>query len=375
VYPATLQRRGGAPQPWALLSYLAESLVAQDQAVDSAGHSNLWVSREFGRCLAELGMSVVGIDWDDREYRPDRPFCAMVDIAYNLARLEHDLPSEAAKILYCTGSDPHYQNAAETERVRALNSRRTTECSPRRLVADPELATRSLDACDLAILLGNDHTLATYPQRVRSKMHQVPAPGSEVGANRKQADTMVPSEREFLWFFGGGAVHKGLDLTLEVFSKRPDFVLNVIGDAPSEPDFARAYEMELNRCDNIRVHGFLRPDSVAFGDVSKRCMAFLGPSCSEGTSSAVVTCLKVGMYPIITRDCGVTLPAGEGTYLEECSIDEIEHAVTKVWHMPSSQLLKSISALQKHALETYSRERFSESLRELLARALESGRR
>ena len=79
----------------------------------------------------------------------------------------------------------------------------------------------------------------------------------------------------------------------------------------------------------------------------------MAPSCAESASAAVVTCLQVGLYPIVTRDCGVTLAAGAGTYLETCSTDEIEEAVLRVRGMPAADLQAAVAAAQADALSRY----------------------
>jgi hypothetical protein len=321
--------------------------------------------------LCDLGYNVRGIDWRDGDYRPDREFAAVVDIGTNLGRLVGDLPADCVKILYCTTSDPCYQNAAEAARVRALNDRRAAACVARRLFDDPGGVRRSLEVCDAALLDGNEHTLSTYPAALQPKMQLIGEPGSDIGVNRKLPEAFLPEEREFLWYFGAGAIHKGLDLVLEVFARHPDLVLNVVGNAPlREADFAEAYLRELTECPNIRVYGALMPDSTEFAAVARRCFAFVGASCSESTSSAVVTCLKVGMFPIISRDCGVTLPPGVGTYLETCSIEEIEEAVLAAYESPSAVLAEAVGAVQAMAHECYSRERFSSDLASFLSAAL-----
>ena len=61
--------------------------------------------------------------------------------------------------------------------------------------------------------------------------------------------------KNFVWMGGGGAVLKGLDITLEAFSKMPEFNLHVLGPASVEKDFIKEYKKELEETPNINYYG------------------------------------------------------------------------------------------------------------------------
>lgn len=353
--PVALER------PWALLCFhLPWVLTATDDLLARKGHSILWEDRELARVLWRLGYNVRGVHNLDASFVPDRPYEVALGLGDGLARLAPQLPGDCVKLLYSVYSEPAYHNAAEAARVRALNERRGAACRPRRAVRDPQAWQRALELCDAALLNGNEHTLATYPAAFRHKMRLVTTPGSYLGRSGKPVGAPVPPEREFLWFFGGGAAHKGLDLVLEVFARNPRLVLHVAGgDLQRDPAFVDAYRRELTACDNIRVYGRLEPPGREFAALVRRCCAFVAPSCAEAASAAVVTCLKAGLYPIVSRDCGVTLPPGAGTYLETCSVDEIEEAVLATHAMPAADLQEATAAAHADALRRYTPEAFT----------------
>ena len=165
-------------------------------------------------------------------------------------------------------------------------------------------------------------------------------------------------------------VHKGLDLLLEVFSKHREFTLNVVGKVDREPDFMSIYRHELTELPNIKLHGPLRTDSDRFREIIKDVYCFIAPSCSEGLSPAVVTCLQIGLYPVISHDTGLVLPSGCGIYLEECTIDEIETALIAVSQMATPNLTAEINQSQSYALSELSRARFTETMEDFISHAL-----
>jgi glycosyltransferase involved in cell wall biosynthesis len=370
----TIKACSGAPRGRILLSYLEAPLRWPEDAPEFHFHSNWWESREIARIFVEEGYTVDAIHWTDDTFTPTHAYDVVFDISRNLGRLAPLVPPAALKILHCTGSDAEYQNAAEARRVEDLRRRRGGEYTGQRAVAAPGVQARSLEVADACSLLGNAYTLATYPERFHAKMRTVTVSASDLGPNFKRPGSYVPTEREFLWFFGWGAVHKGLDLLLEVFAANPQWALNVVGNALDEPEFVRLYERELTVLPNIRAHRFLRPGGPEFGEVLRRCFCVVAPTCSEGTSAAVVTCLQAGLFPILSRDTGVSLPPGCGIYLEACSLQEIEAAVRTAQGLPVGALSSQIGTVQREALRRYSRAAFRAEMSGFLRDALSEWR-
>ncbi len=370
-YPVrVLQRSNPESSKWVLMSYLPNALKIDDNSSLLLGHSNIWESREIGRIFYEMGYNIEGISWNDFSYLPQIRHDVIFDICYNLDRLSCFYSSTTKKLLHCTGSDPYYQNSAELERVKGVNLRRKGQCSAWRMVGNPALATRSLYDADAISLLGNAYTLSTFPKAVQEKFTLIPVTGSETSNANKKRDLYVPSEREFLWFFGSGAIHKGLDLVLDVFKDHPEFHINIVGPIGNETDFVSLYYEELFFSPNIKFYGFLDAKSKEFRDLINRSFCFIAPTCSEGTSPAVVTCMQIGLFPIVSKDAGVDFDKGNGIILEECTYQSILDSVTLVFHMESAKLNKQIFNIQQYFLKKHSRESFRNHMQAYLSKVL-----
>ncbi|MCD4686675.1 MAG: glycosyltransferase [Anaerolineae bacterium] len=352
------------------MSYIPDVLSLPDDDPQFDQHTSQWHARTIGHIFAELGYIVDGVCWDDETFIPQRDYDVVFDIYINLARWLPYLKPETIKLLHCTGSDPYYQNRAELVRIDALTRRRPGIYVPRRMLAYPARSRYAIHCADACSLLGNTYTLSTYPGQYHTKMQLVTLSTSKLDATIKTPDAWVPPEHEFLRFFGTGAVHKGLDRVLEVFARHPEWILNVVGPVSDEKDFMALYKRELSELPNIRLQGPLTPSSDAFRIITARSFCFIAPSCSEGISSAVVTCLRVGLYPIISYDTGVTLPDGCGVMLETSSIEEIEEATKQVMSLTDHELVTQITQIQKFAAQTFSRERFRADMYEFLSDAL-----
>jgi hypothetical protein len=354
----------------ALVSYLDTPVRWAEHDARFDGHSVFWESNEIIFIFRTLGFTVDVIDWGDTTFITQEHYDVVFDIHTNLQRFAPFLGPSTKKIQHLTGSSPQYQRLAELRRVDALEKRTGMLYSPKRIDKDLDLAERSYKLADICSLLGNYRTLNTYPKEYQSKIHLVPVSGSRLSYRKKHVSEYVPPEREFMWFYGSGAVHKGLDLVLEVFKKYAKLHLHVVGNVASERDFVQIYRKELFETANITYHGHLMPSSERFQTIANRVVANIAPSCSEGISPASVTCMQIGFFPIISVDNGITLPNGAGVSLFECTHTEIEERILEVYSMSADRLAEQIVLCQKHALKEFSRENYSVKMRDFIAYAL-----
>ena len=364
LYPNTKQVRGRV-----LFSYLQNPLLFEDDDKRLNKHSNNWESREIARLFCDLGFIVDAVNWRDETFVPSVKYSVIFDIFTNLQRIAPFLDRDTLKILHITGSYPYYQNEEEMKRVNSLNIRRNEDYAPRRQVINSDLYRRSIELSDACSLIGNEYTLNTFPEEFRNKIECVTVSSSYTGLAEANLN-FISKKREFLWFFGSGAVHKGLDLLLEVFSKHRNLTLNIVGNVDFEKDFWEIYEYELTKLDNIRYHGYLDPSSTEFKKIFSDIFCFIAPSCSEGISPAVTTCMQLGLYPVISRSTGVNLPAGFGVYLEECSMGEIENAVLKVYNMRDADIKAQICKIKEYAEKHYSRKAFHNKMENFIKNTL-----
>jgi len=352
-----------------LFSYLEQAVLWKPNDIRFNAHSNLWESREIVRIFNSYGFIVDCINWNNRRFWPKCSYDIVFDIHVNLQRLTPVVGKETKKLLHLTTSHVWFSRDAELKRVHALEQRTKAFYTPKRIVDYLDWAERSLRLADTCSLIGNKHTLSTYPEEYRKKISTVTVSASRL-KYIKSSDDYVPETREFLWHYGGGAVHKGLDLVLDVFKKNKNLVLNVIGRLESERDFLKIYEQELFHCSNIRYYGCLFPSSDKFIEIIKRVFCFIAPSCSEGISPAVVTCLQLGLFPIISRNNGITLPNNAGLYLETCATSEIENVVNQAMSLSKDELEDQIASCQSFALKEFSREKFSSDMSAFLGKIL-----
>lgn len=349
---------------WALVSYIKEPIIyLKDDAKELDGHSNKWESREIALILRSKGFNVEVVDWNDSKFRIKKNYKIVVDVGSNFADWHNELNPNCKRWLHLTGSYPTFQNNAEKERINALKKRKPgSSYSPKRYVVDYKKVIDSIETSDCCTLIGNKDTLLTYPKKYWKKISLVTVSASRITFVKKSNAEYVPPEKEFLWYFGSGAVHKGLDIVLEAFASKTDFVLNVVGNIDHENDFKKIYSNELYNTPNIRYFGYLDPTSDVFIDILRKCYCFIAPSCSESISTSVATCLQVGLYPVISKNVGVNLPSLCGTYLNNLTVKSVKSAIDSVSHMDDKVLARQISIMQEYSLSEYSRKMYSDRI-------------
>lgn len=355
------------PKGNVLISYMKDSALLKDDDVRLKYHTNRWENREIARIFYELGYNVDCIDFNCSFY-PRKKYDIMFALCGRFDEFKNCLNPAALKILYLTGSYGPYNNEREKERLEYLQQRKGIKLGlEREIEADEDGRISAVDVC---LLVGNEHTLKTYPKRFQNKINLINLTGSLL-SKVKTPSEYYPKEKEFLWMGGAGPVHKGLDLLLDIFAKHPEWTLNVMSKINPKSQFFKLYKKELTQLPNIHFHGLVMPSSELFEKVVSRCFAYISPSCAEGTSTATITAMSVGLYPIISYDNGFTLPKGCGTYLDKCSLEEIETAIDELWHKDKSEVCEQISKVHQMTLKNFSRENFHQNMSKLLSEEIQ----
>jgi hypothetical protein len=343
-----------------LFSYIPEPVGWKSDDSRLNGHSNKWESREIANIFFENGYIVDAISWLDSNIASSNKYDFFFDIFTNLNKVDFPNKKNTIKLLHLTGSYCDYQNKAELKRIEEFTNKTNVFYSPKRQVHDIEGYKKSIHIANYCSLIGNQHTLDTFPKSVRKKITLVTVSASNLKTIKSKKD-YLSNHKEYLWFFGFGCVHKGLDIVIDYFMQHKDRILNIVGDIKLDKDFLKVYGKYINK-GNIRAYGFLSPNSTKFNKVLGKCYAFIAPSCSESISTSVVTCMTAGLYPIISTDTGASLPDKCGIILDSCSEKSIERAIDILEKKDDKRVEYEIGAVQDYALKNYSRSAFRKGM-------------
>ena len=342
----------GAPKGRVLFSHDTTPFLNPDHPLDA--HANYWTAVEMVRQFTERGYTVDVIDNGNKTFVPKLSYKYFVDLEQNMDRIAPLLKSDCVKILHIVASHWLFQNTAEYQRCLDLQKRRGVSFIPQRATRP----THAIDKADCATMIGNKFTAGTYAY-AKKRIYSTPLPTGNEYPFPEDKD-FERARKNFIWFGGAGAVHKGLDLVLEAFAQMPEFNLTVFGKSTTDKEFVTIYKKELQETPNIKVLGYIDFDGKEFAQVRAETVAVVYPSCSEGTAGSAVLGMHAGILPIVSYESGVNVDQF-GVILPHNSVDEIKKAVTHIASLPANELKVRAKAAWSFANENYTRARYAKN--------------
>lgn len=346
----------GARHGDVLLSYILEPFVRQ-RVREWDHHTNSWESAAIASTFAKLGFDVDVIYYRNRTFVPRKSYDVFIDSRHNMERLHSRFPN-AIKIQHLDTTSMLFHNLGETRRLYELQMRRGVTLQPRRV----EFPNRGLDFAHCGTVIGNAFTAGTW-QWANKPIYRLPLP-SRVTFEFPEAKRFDAARRKFLWLGTGGAVHKGLDLVLEAFSRLPHLELTVCGPVESELDFVAAYRRELYETPNITLKGWVDVAGEEFRRLCDEAGAIVYASCADAQAGSVVTAMHAGLVPIVSVETGVDVEPF-GVELRTSTISEIVEAVERVAAFSAHELEERARATWAAARSTMTRERYVETYRSI----------
>jgi glycosyltransferase involved in cell wall biosynthesis len=353
----------GTKKKRALVSYITMPFRLRPGHPDHIRFSNNGIARNIVRALNELGYMVDVVEWSDTKFTPKRKYDLFLGHGgTNFVSLAGQLPADIAKIYFSSGTYWKHFNDAEEARFAALVQRRGVRLAYDRWIHESEEnANRTADGI---ICLGNEvarETYASFPVVRNVNNAAYPEPRNELAKKNFGA-----ARRNFLFFSGGGNVHKGLDLLLEAFS-RVNAHLWICQHIV--PEFWALYRKELEEQPNIHTVGTVPMRSPEYYALADRCAYVIHPSCAEGCVGSVVECMHQGLVPVVSRES--TVETGDyGITLKNCSIEEIARTVEELSQKPAEWCAEKSRATRAAAEQNFSEVAFLKNIRGAFESAL-----
>lgn len=166
--------------------------------------------------------------------------------------------------------------------------------------------------------------------------------------------------RSFLVYGVDGFVHKGNDILVEVFAKHPDWQLYLCGARGDE----KAKEAGYTLPPNVHACGFVDTLSDAFLDLAGKCCYILLPSCSEALPTSVITGMRHGLIPIVSKGIGLDGFSECCRYFTGYHVNQIDADLQDAV-LASEEELKALACSNyEFADREFTLERFTEHMRE-----------
>lgn len=179
--------------------------------------------------------------------------------------------------------------------------------------------------------------------------------------NSKYAENICKNRKSTNFFVFGvkGFVHKGNDLLIEVFRNHSDWKLYMCGREIEE----ECKKLGLELPDNIVDCGFIDVESDRFLELVEICPFVLLPSCSEGMSTSLLTCMRHGQIPVTMRGTGMDELAEYCEYFEDYQVSTIDRKLKELVLMDARKLEQYSDSIYQYANEVFTLSSYTERLR------------
>jgi glycosyltransferase involved in cell wall biosynthesis len=349
-----------------LISYIVEPFLLKSGEPMPNSHTHYWEVYQMAQTFLEMGYCVDIIQFYNDIFLPQKEYAFFIETRWNLDRCAPFLNKDCIKIFHADTADTLFHNAAEANRLLALQQRRGVTLLPRRY----ERPNQGLEHADYATVLGNEFTMSTL-RYAQKPLYRVPISTQVVYSWLEEKD-FDACRQNFLWFGSGGLVHKGLDLVLEAFAQMPDCHLTICGPISKETDFVEAFYQELYQTPNIHTVGWIDLNSQKFKNILDNCIGIVYASCSEGGGGSVINCMHAGLIPIVSYEASVDVEEDYGVLLKESSIQEIKSAVQNLSKLPTKKLKEMARKSWEVVRENHTKEKFAQNYRKTIETILKN---
>ena len=341
-------------------------LYLGDKKISDAHHTNILRANQMIKCLIDFGYCIDVCDCvDDFSYYAlkDKKYDVILGFGhvYTLFALSN---LESRKILFVTENNPLVVSEKYAERIAYFKKRHPHVDCRKSLIRNNYYDVKQYEISDLAIVVSsnyNANTMKPYFENIYT-INSNAFFNSNFSFNPSYfREAIEKTKRHFLWFGSDGIIHKGADILIDAFKEMPNCYLDLYGI--SEPERKLVYSiLGSNTHDCGRVNP-LREEFIE-KVVKKHCFLIF-PSCSEGMSTAVGTCMAHGIIPILTKDCGYE-PCEYIIQLDGWRVEDIKAAVHRVLSMSNEEILRMREGCYRYAREQFSLMHFDKSFRGII---------
>lgn len=268
-------------------------------------------------------------------------------------RLARQRNPKAYAIIYMTENPYTVSRAREQERIDYFYERTGKRISLER--TGKFYSEREEQTADAVICLGEKRYFGEKPvQRVY--------PSAFKNARYDQNNSKKRQSTSFMVFGVKGFVHKGNDLLIEVFRMHPEWKLYMCGREIDK----ECRQLGIKPPCNVIDCGFVDVQSDRFVELAELCPFILLPSCSEGMSTSLLTCMRHGQIPVTMRGTGMDELSQYCEFFEDYHIPAIEKKLEALASMADTVREDYSSRIYLYANEQFTLARYTANIKACL---------
>lgn len=343
-----------------LISYITSSFD-YDLEKESVPVTSILEVNQIIKTFIDLNYSIdIAFCLDENAYEKIKE--KKYDVIFGFGEVFHQISvkyPDAKRILYVTEHHPKFSKIKETERVEYFFERHGKKIKLSR--SGQYYKNSYFNYIDDAVILGE-----VFPYNFSDfNIHSI-SPTGFYNSNYRYIDRNLESSKSnFLWFGSNGAIHKGLDLLIDIFSKRDDINLHICGLNKNDRKIFKNYQQK-----NIYDYGRIDVQGDQFLELVNKCSFVLLPSCSEAMSTSVLTCMRHSMIPIIMRDAGFNKLGDLAFYLEDYKLTYLEKELEEIRQTDNNTIQKMHADIFSFANKEFTLEKFSSDFDNILKKIL-----
>lgn len=170
------------------------------------------------------------------------------------------------------------------------------------------------------------------------------------------------TRKNFLCLGSAGAIHKGLDLLIDVIANREDITLHFGGFREEEKKM-----LGIPLKSNIIDHGFIDIQSESFLKIADECSFIILLSCSEACSTSITTGMLHGLIPVVMKDAGFNRLDKTAIFFEDYKIEYIDNKITEICNYSAEDLQFRSERAYKFAIQYFTPAAFSHSFEKIIS--------
>ena len=318
-------------------------------------HTNLQEMMQMIKVLIDMDYSIDVCACNNEDAALEMP-SDYYDVIFgfgDMFKLAKKRNPKAYTIMYMTENPYTISRNGERERIDYFYERTGRKISYARTgkfyMENDELLADAVICLGEKKYFSNKNIQRIYPSAFKNRKYEV-----NVCEKRKSIN--------FLVFGVKGFVHKGNDLLLEVFDKHPEWNLYMCGREIKE----ECKRLGLVLPNNARDCGFVDVCSDKFLELIEICPFVLLPSCSEGMSTSLLTCMRHGLIPVTMRGTGMDELFDYCEYFEDYHLSAIESKLEELAGMDTKKMEKYSNKIYEYANENFALESFTEHFKKCM---------
>ncbi len=271
--------------------------------------------------------------------------CRMLDIKY--------------KIIYMTENDPECISEKYAERLEYFHKRHPQILLKPKSKRVQFYTSEQFLLSNKAIIMTNDFNSARI-KKIIPDNYVIKCNGLLNSLYKFNVSNIAERRSHFLWFGSTGLIQKGLDILFDVFREMPELTLDVYGANKRELKSVKSIIPP-----NVNIYDRIDVQTTDFLEIVYRHLFIISTSCLEGMQSGVSTCMRHGLIPLLTHECGYD----EHNFIfhfNDFRIETVKNRIQEVLSMSDSDLALLSQEAYRYANKEHTLESFTFSFQNIV---------